>query len=206
MAIRVMLVDDHPLITEGLISCLERWEQIEVCGSASSAEQAFELIAKDLPDVLLMDLNMPDQNGLTATRKLTQMYPDLRIILLTMHNDRGYVLSAIQNGAHGYILKDVSSQEVVAAIEAVASGGSFFSPSITRQLADPQCAGSSALTPREREVLTAVAQGQSSKQIAYQLELSERTVETHRKHIKKKLGIDTTAGLTRYAIDNQLLS
>ena len=146
--------------------------------------------------------------GLDATRHIKRKLPDTRIMILSMHDNREYVVSAVEGGASGYILKDVSSGEVATAIEAVYRGGTYFSSEVSRNLASP-CEATptgSVLTAREHQVIIELARGNTNKMIARNLDISERTVETHRKNIKRKLKITTTAGLTRYAIENELLS
>ena len=207
-AIRILLVDDHPLVTEGIGACLETWENITIVGTASTGNQAIEKALQLKPDVILMDINLPDMTGLEATRQIKRQLPDARIMILSMHDNREYVVSALEGGASGYILKDVSSAEVATAIEAVYRGGTYFSTEVSRTLALPPDTPKtdSILTSREREVITELARGNTNKMIARSLEISERTVETHRKNIKRKLKISSTAGLTRYAIQNNMLS
>lgn len=207
-AIRILLVDDHPLVTEGIGACLETWENITIVGTASTGNQAIEKALQVKPDVILMDINLPDMTGLEATRQIKQRLPNARIMILSMHDNREYVVSALEGGASGYILKDVSSGEVATAIEAVYRGGTYFSAEVSRALALPPDTPKtdSVLTSRERQVIAQLARGNTNKMIARSLEISERTVETHRKNIKRKLKISSTAGLTRYAIQNNMLS
>lgn len=204
--ISVLLVDDHPLVTEGLGTCLETWETINIIAAARTGTQAISKATTLRPDVILMDINLPDMTGLEATARIKRRLPDARIMFLSMHDNREYIVSAMNEGAAGYILKDVSSAEIATAIEAVYRGGTYFSGEISRTLAKPDTAQAGGiLTRREREVITELARGNTSKMIARILNISERTVETHRKNIKRKLKITSTAGLTRYAIENNLL-
>ncbi len=207
-SINVLLVDDHPLVTEGIGACLETWDNITIVGTAATGAQAIEKATALKPDIILMDINLPDMTGLEATRQIKQQTPDARIMILSMHDNREYVVSAIEGGASGYILKDVSSAEVATAIEAVYRGGTYFSAEVSRSLASPPDTPKtdSILTTRENDVITELARGNTNKMIARNLDISERTVETHRKNIKRKLKIGTTAGLTRYAMENGLLS
>ena len=208
LSIRVLLVDDHPLVTEGIGACLETWDSIKIIGTASSGSQAIEKALALKPDIILMDINLPDMTGLEATRQIKQQLPDARIMILSMHDNREYVVSALEGGASGYILKDVSSAEVATAIQAVFRGGTYFSAEISRTLATPpgQPKPDNILTARENQVITELARGNTNKMVARNLDISERTVETHRKNIKRKLKITSTAGLTRYAMENGLLS
>lgn len=206
--IKVMLVDDHPLVTEGIRACLETWDTIQITGTAATGQTAIDL-AKDLrPDIILMDINLPDMTGLVATRQIKQALPNTRIMILSMHDNHEYVVSALEEGASGYILKDVSTAEIATAIEAVYRGGTYFSSEVSRSLATPPESKKidGVLTARESEVIRELAGGNTNKMIGRNLNISERTVETHRKNIKRKLKIGTTAGLTRYAIERGLVS
>lgn len=206
--IRVLLVDDHPLVTEGIGACLETWDNITIVGTATTGAQAISTAMELKPDVILMDINLPDMTGLHATRHIKQRLPNARVMILSMHDNREYVVSALEGGASGYILKDVSSAEVATAIEAVYRGGTYFSSEVSRNLASPNepASANSILTARENQVIVELARGNTNKMIARTLDISERTVETHRKNIKRKLKIGSTAGLTRYAMENGLLS
>ena len=207
-SISVLLVDDHPLVTEGIGACLETWDNITIVGTASTGKQAIEKALQVKPDIILMDINLPDMTGLEATRQIKRQLPDARIMILSMHDNREYVVSALEGGASGYILKDVSSAEVATAIEAVYRGGTYFSAEVSRTLVQPPDIPKtdSILTTRERQVIIELARGNTNKMIARSFDISERTVETHRKNIKRKLKISSTAGLTRYAMENDLLS
>ena len=207
-SISVLLVDDHPLVTEGIGACLETWDNITIVGTASTGKQAVEKALQVKPDIILMDINLPDMTGLEATRQIKRQLPDARIMILSMHDNREYVVSALEGGASGYILKDVSSAEVATAIEAVYRGGTYFSAEVSRTLVQPPDIPKtdSILTTRERQVIIELARGNTNKMIARSFDISERTVETHRKNIKRKLKISSTAGLTRYAMENDLLS
>ena len=201
-AISVLLVDDHPLVTEGIGACLETWDNITIAGTASNGRESIEAACQIKPDVILMDINLPDMTGLQATRHIRARQPHSKIIILSMPDNREYVLSAIEEGACGYLLKDVSSSEVATAIETVHRGGNYFSTDVAKALTGPK--QHSVLTKRETGVLALLAKGSTNKMIGRELGISERTVETHRKNIKRKLGISTTAGLTRYAMENGL--
>lgn len=204
--IKVLLADDHPLVTEGISACLNVYGNITVVGTAQNGDEALEKAELLRPDVVLMDINMPGRNGLETIISFRDQYPQIKLLMLSMHDNREYIISAIRNGACGYILKDVPSADVVTAIEAVYHGGNYFSSGLSMALLDvDQEYTTGALTAREELVLTKLAQGDTNKVAAKSLDISFRTVETHRKNIKRKLGISSTAGLTRYAIDNGLV-
>lgn len=210
--IRVVLVDDHPLVLDGISARLEGEERIDVVGMANDGCQALQVAEELKPDVILMDVSMPVMNGFEAAEKFRDEQPDIKVLILSMHDDREYIVKLIKCGAAGYVLKDVSSSELITAIETVFSGGSYFSSGASQALfsqfeqeqaiAKPQ---QEPLTGREKDVLKLVAEGNSNKEVARELDISVRTVETHRQNIKNKLDIHTAAGLTRYAIDNGLV-
>jgi len=205
--IKVLLVDDHPLVLEGIQAIIETYNHIEIVGATCSARKALDIATRTEPDVVMMDINMPDLNGLDAIELFKEQLPHTRLLMLSMHDSREYISTSVMYGASGYVLKDVSTNEIIAAIEAVAAGGTYFSSGVSdvlMRMKDIQkpCG---PLTTREQAVLLLVAEGKSSKDVASKLEISARTVETHRKNIKKKLGIATTAGLTRYAIESGLI-
>lgn len=208
--IRVILVDDHPLVLDGIRTRLENEAGIEIVAEASNGAQAVEKAQELKPDVVLMDVSMPVLNGFEATRKLGECCPDVRVLILSMHDNREYILQLIQSGAKGYILKDVSAEEMVKAIETVCQGGTYFSSGASETLFsryDDQAPVLSAgvLTKREETVLKLLAEGRNNKEIARELDISVRTVETHRQNIKSKLNIQTAAGLVRYAIEHNLV-
>lgn len=213
MKIRVLLVDDHPLVLDGISARLEGEDSLEVVGMANDGKQALELAAKEKPDVVLMDVSMPVMNGFEATERFRAEQPDIKVLILSMHDDREYIVKLIKCGAAGYVLKDVSSSELIAAIETIHRGGTYFSSGASQALfsqfeqeqAVPVPVQQEALTGRETDVLKLVAEGNSNKAIARELDISVRTVETHRQNIKNKLDIHTAAGLTRYAIENNLV-
>ncbi|MBT7944296.1 MAG: response regulator transcription factor [Alphaproteobacteria bacterium] len=204
--IRVLLADDHPLVTEGILSCLETYERIEVVGEAATGREALEKAKELLPDVVLIDINMPELNGLDAAELFKEQLPDIKLLVLSMHDNREYISRAVQYGARGYVLKDVSSKEIVIAIEAVNNGGTYFSSGVSEILLANLDEGTPGpLTTREQVILSMVAEGKSNKLIARELDISLRTVETHRRNVKRKLDLDSTAGLTRYAIEQGLI-
>jgi two-component system nitrate/nitrite response regulator NarL len=205
--IKVLICDDHPLVLEGIRAVLETFGHIQVVGAVNSARDALQLAEAHRPDVVMMDINMPDLSGLDAVEIFRERFPSARLLMLSMHDSREYISTAVMYGASGYILKDVSTSEIIAAIEAVAANGTYFSSGVADALMrnTPKKDAAIPLTTREQSVLLLLARGKSNKDVAAHLDISVRTVETHRKNIKKKLGISTTAGLTRYAIDNGLI-
>jgi two-component system, NarL family, nitrate/nitrite response regulator NarL len=203
--IRVLIADDHPLVAEGVQAILETYDDIEVVGSLSNGRQVVDQVGDLLPDVILMDLNMPELGGLGATEILLERAPDTRILILSMHNSPEYVSSALSHGAMGYVLKDVPTDEIKLAIDTVMQGKQYLCTGARGSLEPKEGAPREALTGREQTILLQLAQGKSNKDVAVVLEISVRTVETHRKNIKRKLGISSTAGLTRYALENGVL-
>lgn len=205
--IRVIICDDHPLVLEGIRSVIETFDHIKVIGAVGSAKEALTLAEAERPDVVMLDINMPELSGLDAIEFFRERLPHTRLLMLSMHDSREYISTAVMYGASGYILKEVSTGEIIAAIETVAGGGTYFSSGVTSAILqrNAKIAQDMPLTTREQSVLLLLARGRSNKDIAVELDISVRTVETHRKHIKKKLGIATTAGLTRYVIDNGLI-
>jgi len=204
--VKVLLIDNHPLVLEGLKAILETFEGIDVVGAASLARAGLALARATQPKVVLMDINMPQISGIDAIEMFREEVPEARILMLSMHDSREYISTSVLHGASGYILKDVSTEEIVAAIETVAAGGTYFSSGVSDVLLERRAAEpAQPLTSREYSVLLLIAAGRSNRDIAAALSISAATVETHRKKIKKKLGVATTAGLTRYAIENGLV-
>ncbi|TWH64878.1 two component transcriptional regulator, LuxR family [Azomonas agilis] len=200
--IRLALIDDHALVRDGLRALLSVMPQIEIVGEAEDGASALKLMRDQLcPDLILMDIGLKDTNGLELTRQLCQQYPGIRILILSMYNNDEYVRTSIRAGACGYVLKDASAREIVAAIEAVAAGGSFYSTEIARKLAE-RSAQSDPLTPRETDILHSLAKGLDNKTIARDLNISVRTVETHRLSIRRKLKLESTSALIKYALDH----
>ncbi len=204
-AIRVMLVDDHPIVRDGLRTMLKAQERMDVIGEAPDGAQAIKMASRLQPDVVVMDIGLPDINGLEATRLLRQDCSATRILILTVYENPEYALRAARLGASGYLVKNVSSQDLGDAITRIHMGETVFAPTL-KSLIDAEQVDSSPvedpqkLSRRQREVLTLIAEGLSSQVIAALLSLSQRTVETHRRHICHRLQIRTVAGLTKYAI------
>ncbi|QHQ34961.1 response regulator transcription factor [Algicella marina] len=203
MTIRVLLADDHPLVVDGIRGFLETYDHIEVVATATNGEEALAAFAAHNPDVVLMDLNMPVLSGLAATEIMRERKPDARILILSMHDSPEYISTALRHGASGYVLKEVPTEEIVDAIEKVHAGERYLCTG-TEQMIAPE-RGREPLTSREQTVLLELASGMSNKEVARSLDISVRTVETHRKNIKRKLGISSTAGLTRYALEHGVL-
>jgi len=205
--IRVLLVDDHMLVLDGLQARLEMEDNIDIIATASNGLEALAKAAEAQPDLVLMDVSMPVLNGLEATKRFKAEQPYVKILMLSMHHDKEYILSLIRSGANGYVLKDVSSEELVQAINTVHQGGTYFSSGASDSLFSqvPSPKQYEELTKREIAVLKEVAAGLSNKEIAQSLNISVRTVETHRQNIKNKLDIHTSAGLIKYALEQQLI-
>jgi len=204
--ISVLLVDDHPMVQGGLIACLSFYDDIEIVGSTEDGKDALNKALELKPDVILMDISMPSMNGIDATEIITEQLKETKVLIFSMHASLEYVTSAIQAGASGYILKDISSEEVYSAIKTVFQGKNYFSSSVAKMLVDnPPKNENEKLTTREQVILSHIAQGHSSKDIAGILNISYRTVEAHRRNIKAKLKIDSIAKLVLYAMDHGLI-
>ncbi len=204
-ATKVMIVDDHPMVAEGIQSILESYDDIVVVGTLGNGRDALDRMETLNPDVILMDLNMPDLGGLTATEIMLEQRPDTRIVILTMHDNPEYISSAMSHGAMGYLLKDVPTDEIKLAIDTVMAGKTYLCTGAQGSIAPRTEGAREALTEREQTILLQLASGKSNKEVARTLDISVRTVETHRKNIKRKLGISSTAGLTRYAMEHGVL-
>ncbi|MEO8151840.1 MAG: response regulator transcription factor [Rhizobacter sp.] len=198
--IRLMIVDDHPLVREGLKARLSSVADFEVVAEAPDAETALALLATIQTNIVLMDIGMKSVNGIELTRIVTQRHPDVAVLILSMYDNPEYVSQAMQAGAKGYVLKDAPSSQIVSAIHSVATGGTFLSPAIADVLFSPKSPERS-LSMREQEILSFLARGQSSKHIAKHLDISVRTVESHRQNIKRKLNIDGQAELIKFAVE-----
>ncbi|MBN8186164.1 response regulator transcription factor [Salipiger thiooxidans] len=202
---RVAIVDDHPLVAEGIEAILESYDDIEVAATLSNGQEMIDRLEALAPDVILMDLNMPGLSGLSATEMILERRPETRILVLSMHDTPEYISTALGHGAMGYVLKDVPTDEVKRAIDAVMAGERYLCTGAEGALRPVMTGGREQLTNREQTVLLQLAQGKSNKEVAQALDISVRTVETHRKNIKRKLGISSTAGLTRYALEHGVL-
>jgi two-component system, NarL family, nitrate/nitrite response regulator NarL len=210
--IRVLLADDHPVVRQGIAFCLGRHPGLEIVGEAADGREALQKIRELLPDMVLMDIDMPHMSGLAVAEVLRRELPQIKVLILSMHQQSEYVLRILQSGAHGYVLKESPTEELIKAIETVNTGEAFFSPEIARVALNQFVQGNghgpdpTDLTPREREVLIHIAEGCSNKEIASQLNVGVRTIETHRERIMRKLDIHSIAGLTRFAIAKGLVT
>jgi DNA-binding NarL/FixJ family response regulator len=214
MTVRILIADDHKILREGLTSLLEKQPGFGVVAEAEDGLNAFAAVKKHRPDIAILDIGMPGLNGIELTRKIRSEMPQTKVIALSMHADRRFVMGILQAGANGYLLKDSAFAELITAVTAVAKGKMYLSPSIADTVVknsleklDRQRLGSPVLlSGRQREVLQMIAEGKSTKEIAFKLCVSTKTVETHRKQIMDKLQIHTVAGLTKYAIREGLTS
>lgn len=202
VTVRLMLVDDHPLVRDGVRARLETVPDFLVVAEADSCDAAMESMEAAHPDVVLMDIAMRGCSGLDLLRSVRERLPAINVIMLTMHDQPQYVLEAFRSGARGYVLKDSPAQEIVAAVQAVMAGKRYYSAGVAEALA----AGNGPtlqLTQREQDVLRLVAEGLPSKEIAFRLDLSVRTVETHRQNIKRKLDLDSSSALVKFAVERK---
>jgi len=207
VTIRVLLADDHRIMREGLRSLLDQQDDMKVVGEAEDGREAVRLACKLAPSVAVVDVAMPDLNGIETARRILADSPHVKVLALSMHMDRRLVLGMLDAGASGYLLKDCAFDELVTAIRAVAAGGVYLSPKIAGHVvndrarhADPAASPSSALTAKERETVQLIAEGRSTKEIAALMGVSIKTVETHRQHVMTKLGYRSVAELTKFAI------
>ena len=208
MPTRVLLVDDHAMIRQGLCSLLEKQPDIEVVGSVEDGRKAVDIARELAPDLVIMDISMPNLNGIDATRKIIGEMGDVKVIALSIHSSRHFVAEMLKAGASGYILKECLFDELVEAIKTALNGGIYLSPKITgviiddyvKRLSTQYQPEGTVLTEREREVLQFLSEGKSTKQIAMQLHVSTKTIESNRRNIMDKLGINSVAELTKYAV------
>jgi len=201
LSIRLLLVDDHPLVRDGLRARLSAMTALEVVGEAGTAVEAQQQVELLRPNLVLMDVGMRDMNGIDLTALLLREHPELRVLMLSMYDNPEYVQRALQAGARGYVLKDAPASEIVGAINAVAAGGTYLSPAVSKRLFRNQ-EQRPVLSMRESQILSALARGLASKQIARELGLSVRTVEAHRQNIKRKLELEGQAELIKYAVEH----
>lgn len=211
--IRVLIVDDHAILRDGIRSLLERQADIQVVGEGSNGLEALAQVSLLKPDIVLMDVAMPEMNGLEATRKIKESFPDIRIIILTQHDSREYIAPLLQAGASGYLLKRSGGREVVTAIRQVYEHGAFLESSVARQMlneyrkpAEEEAEGVPYLTEREREVLRLVVEGKSNKEIALLLSISPKTVSVHRSNIMMKFDVHNSFELIRYVTKHRLFN
>ena len=213
MSARILLADDHAVLREGLALMIDSRPELTVVGQASDGREAIDLATRLCPDVVVMDIWMPRVSGIEATREIIRQNPDARVVMLSVHENQSMVECSVRAGAKGYVVKSACSNELFEAIDAVGRGRSYLSPVVTQWMIDaistagrrpPE--GISSLTSREREVLQQVAEGRASKEIARELHISPRTVESHRASLMRKLGVHKTSGLVRIAIREELVA
>ena len=213
MATRILLVDDHSLVRSGLRMLLEQIDGWEVVAEAGDGRKGVQLAFEEHPDVVIMDIGMPELNGLDATHQIKQRHPEMAVILLSMYSGDEYVATALEHGADAYLVKDAAEVELELAIQAVLRGESYLSPVIAKRLVQLQSASAQRtvpkgrdLTPRQREILQLIAEGNTTKGIAQKLGLSAKTVEAHRAQLMQRLDIRDIAGLVRYAVRTGLVT
>ncbi len=208
MGIRIIIADDHQILRQGLKTLLEKEPDMEVVAEAEDGRKTVILVQELTPDVVIMDVNMPDLNGIEATRQILSDYPEMKVIALSIHADRRFVINMLKAGAHGYLLKDCAFEELAQAIRLVMANKTYLSPGVAEivvkdyvfRIPGPAQTAFSLLTAREREVLKLVAEGNSNKQIAGIMQIGVKTVEGHRQKIMQKLETRSVAELTKYAI------
>jgi DNA-binding NarL/FixJ family response regulator len=213
-AIRIILADDHLLVLAGIRSLVESLDGVKIVAQASNGREAVALAQEHKPDLMIMDISMKELNGIEATGQIKSEVPDTRVLILSMHTTEDFVRRAIKAGASGYLVKDSAPLELKMAIESIMRGEVYLSPRVSKHLVSGFLEGSGeqqetmldALTPRQREILQMIAEGKSTKEIAYQLDVSVKTIETHRAALMERLGIHDVAGLVIYAVRNGLVS
>ncbi len=205
--IRVVLTDDHPVVRAGIRAMLEQIEGIVILGEANNGREALALVEQLQPQLLLTDIAMPEMNGLELTARVTKSHPQVRVIILSMHAAEEYVWQALRAGAAGYLLKDTNAREIELAVKEVAAGKSYLTPAVSKQVVEsylqrlgPAAKPADILTPRQREIVQAVAEGKTTKEIARAFGISGKTVETHRAQLMERLNIDNIPDLVRYAM------
>ena len=214
MTVRILVADDHKIVREGLIALLQQQPHMQVVGEAEDGRQAVQLATELHPEVVIIDIGMPDLNGIEATRQIVAELPGIKVIALSMHSDKRFVKGMLKAGAAGYLLKYCASEELISAIQMVMANRVYLSHDITgivvedyvQKLTDTDSSAFQALTPREREVLQLLAEGRSTRQIADSLHVSVKTIEVHRKQMMDKLGLQSLAELVKYAIREGLTS
>jgi DNA-binding NarL/FixJ family response regulator len=208
--VRILIADDHEIVRMGLRALLEGHAGWEVCGEASNGKEAIEKAGKLHPDVVIVDVTMPQLNGLESARRILSASPDVRILVLSMHESEKLVEEALETGAHGFLLKSDAARELIAAVEAILKGRRFVGSKLAKTLVHPLTEAASfspevTLTGREREILQLLAEGRTSKEVALALNISTKTAETHRTNIMQKLNLHSITDLTRYAIRNKIV-
>jgi DNA-binding NarL/FixJ family response regulator len=213
--LRIVVADDHPLMRRGICDLLETEPGWEVIGQASNGREAVKTVAETRPDVLVIDLAMPELNGLTATREILRSFPKVQVVLLTMHNTDQAIREVLESGGRGYVLKTDADQHLITAVKAVAVGKPFFTPSVAevvlkgylgRNVEEETNRQLPELTTRERQVVQLLAEGKANKDVAVAMKVSVKTVEAHRTNINRKLSVRSTSELVRYAVRNGIVT
>ena len=211
--IKVVLADDHAVVRAGICTMLASLGGIEIVGQASNGRDALALVAQHLPNLLMCDISMPEMNGLETTRRVLKEFPNVRVIMLSMHTSEEYVWQALKAGATGYLIKDTDPAELDLAIKSVLAGKTFLTPNVSKQVVNTymqrlenDATATDVLTPRQREILQLIAEGKALKEIARLLNLSVKTIETHRTMLMDRLNIRDTAGLVKYAMRMGMIS
>ena len=210
----IVLADDHALVRAGIRTLLEKIPGVSIVAESGDGRETVALVHQHNPDIVMMDISMPALNGLDATARIVRECPRTKVLILSMHTSEDYVLQALRSGASGYLLKDAATAELQLALVAVRRGETYLSPTISREVlaryrklaADPKAEATKTLTPRMREIVQLIAEGRSTKEIAFLLNLSVKTIETHRMHLMARLGVHDVAGVVRYAMRNGLIS
>lgn len=213
-SLSLILADDHALVRAGIRTLLEKLEGIQIVGEAGDGRETLALVEKHQPNVVVMDISMPGLNGLDTTVRIVRDYPRTKVLILSMHTAEDYVLQALRAGATGYLLKDAATVELGVALIAVRRGETYLSPTISKEVLarhrqqqlDPKADSIKVLTPRMREIVQLIAEGRSTKEIAFLLNLSVKTIETHRMHLMARLDLHDVAGVVRYALRTGLIS
>jgi DNA-binding NarL/FixJ family response regulator len=213
-SLSLILADDHALVRAGIRTLLEKLEGIQIVGEAGDGRETLALVEKHQPNVVVMDISMPGLNGLDTTVRIVRDHPRTKVLILSMHTAEDYVLQALRAGATGYLLKDAATVELGVALIAVRRGETYLSPTISKEVLarhrqqqlDPKADSIKVLTPRMREIVQLIAEGRSTKEIAFLLNLSVKTIETHRMHLMARLDLHDVAGVVRYALRTGLIS
>lgn len=214
--VKLIFADDHGIVRDGLRTLFRSDKTFSIAGEASNGEEAVQLASKVKPDIAILDISMPKLNGIEATKVIKSRHPDIKVLILTIHDKEDYVYELIQAGASGYVLKNAEKREIFEAVRTVAGGESYFSPGVSKPLVDgaikrtkeqpaEPADGDGILTRREEEILRRIAEGLTSREIAAALHISFRTVNSHRTNLMQKLDIHDTAGLVRYAMQTKLV-
>jgi DNA-binding NarL/FixJ family response regulator len=212
---KIILVDDHKLVRDGIKSLLKSEKEIQIIGEVSGGRELIELVQDKMPDIVITDISMPDMNGIELTRYLSENYPSIHVLILSMHLDENYIIDCVKLGARGYLPKDINPQELIKAIHLIHAGGTYFSHEISKigfnsyiekaRQSDKKAALLEHLTEREIEIIQLVAEGLMNKEISDQLNISIRTVDNHKSNILRKLNLKSSIDIVKYAIKNEII-